>query len=134
MQQEASIENVTEIIQGVLTKIEFYYQDVNPAVHYKLGVHNGVKNIFYSHFYTLTIFKIFSKLPFFNRNQFPENTPRTTESPQGTVLLRKPYYQGTDLVLKLQYMTFEFSKSPFSARCQAILIFETKKNGYLLSF
>ena len=34
-------------------------------------------------------------------------------SPQGTVLLRKQYYSGTDLVLNLRFMT--------------ILIFETKK-------
>jgi hypothetical protein len=47
--------------------------------------------------------------------------------PQGTVLLRKPYYLGTDLVLKSQFMTFRFSKSPFFAHFQAILIFETKK-------
>ena len=47
--------------------------------------------------------------------------------PQGTVLLRKPYYSGTDLVLKLQFLTFGFSKSPFFDHFQAILIFETKK-------
>ena len=47
--------------------------------------------------------------------------------PQGTVLLRKPYYSGTDLVLKSRFMTFGFSKSPFFAHFQAILIFETKK-------
>ena len=46
---------------------------------------------------------------------------------QGTVLLRKPYYSGTDLVLKWPFMTFGFSKSPFFAHFQAILIFETKK-------
>ena len=34
---------------------------------------------------------------------------------------------GTDLVLKSQFMTFGFSKSPFFAHFQAILIFETKK-------
>ena len=55
---------------------------------------------------------------------------------------REPYYLGTDLVLKLWFMTFGFSKSPFLASFQAILIFETKKviiwfhfetllNGYL---
>ena len=33
--------------------------------------------------------------------------------PQGTVLLRKPYYLGTNLVLKSQSMTFGFSKSLF---------------------
>ena len=47
--------------------------------------------------------------------------------PQGTVLLRKPYYSGTDLVLKSGFVTFGFSKSPFFAHFQAILIFETKK-------
>ena len=47
--------------------------------------------------------------------------------PQGTVLLRKPYYSGTDLVLKSWFMTFGFSKSPFFAHFQAILIFESKK-------
>ena len=47
--------------------------------------------------------------------------------PQGTILLRKPYYSGTDLVLKLRFMTYGFSKSPFLASFQAILIFETKK-------
>ena len=46
---------------------------------------------------------------------------------QGTVLLRKPYYLGTDLLLKSRFMTFGFSKSPFFAHFQAILIFETKK-------
>ena len=35
--------------------------------------------------------------------------------PQGTVLLRKPYYLGTDLVLKSIFMTFGFSNSPFFA-------------------
>ena len=33
--------------------------------------------------------------------------------PQGIVLLQKLYKVGTDLVLKLQFMTFGFSKSPF---------------------
>ena len=47
--------------------------------------------------------------------------------PQVTVLLRKPYYSGTDLVLKFQFMTFGFAKSPFFAHFEAILIFETKK-------
>ena len=39
---------------------------------------------------------------------------------QGTVLLTKPYYSGTDLVLKVRFMNF-------LASFQAILIFETKK-------
>ena len=47
--------------------------------------------------------------------------------PKGTVLLRKPYYFGTDLVLKSWFMTFGFSKSPFFAQFQATSIFETKK-------
>ena len=47
--------------------------------------------------------------------------------PQETVLLRKLYYLGTDLVLKLLFMTFGFSKSPYFAHFQAVLIFETKK-------
>ena len=34
--------------------------------------------------------------------------------PQGIVLLQKLQYSGTDLVLKLQFMTFGFPKSPFS--------------------
>ena len=46
--------------------------------------------------------------------------------PQGIVLLQKPYYSGTDLVLKWRFMPFGFSKSPFFAYFQAILIFETK--------
>ena len=46
---------------------------------------------------------------------------------QGTVLLKKPYYSGTYLVLKPQFMTFGFSKSPFLAHFQITLIFETKK-------
>ena len=46
---------------------------------------------------------------------------------QGTILLLKPYYSGTDLVLKLQFMTFGFPKFPFFAHFPAILIFETKK-------
>ena len=29
--------------------------------------------------------------------------------PQGTLLLREPYYSGTDLVQKWQFMTFGFS-------------------------
>ena len=37
---------MTEIIQGVLTKIEFYYQDVNPAVHYELKIDSGVEIFF----------------------------------------------------------------------------------------
>ena len=32
---------------------------------------------------------------------------------QGTVLLGKPYYSGTDLVLKSRFMTFGFSKLVF---------------------
>ena len=32
---------------------------------------------------------------------------------QGIVLLQKSYYSGTDLVLKLPFMTFGFPKSPF---------------------
>ena len=43
------------------------------------------------------------------------------------ITLRKPYYLGTDLVLKLQFMTFGLLKSPFLASFQAILILETKK-------
>ena len=54
--------------------------------------------------------------------------------PQGTVLLRKSYYSGTDLVLKSWFMTFRFSKSPFFAHFQAILIFETKKMIIWLHF
>ena len=50
---------MTEIIQGVLTKIEFYYQDVNPAVHYKLGLHNGAKSILYLNYNVLNFRKIF---------------------------------------------------------------------------
>ena len=53
--------------------------------------------------------------------------PQIVLHPKGTVLLRKPYYSGTDLVLKSRFMTFGFSKSPFFAHFQAILIFETKK-------
>ena len=52
--------------------------------------------------------------------------------PQGTVLLRKPYYLGTNLVLKSQFMTFGFSKSPF------LLIFKLfwflKLNKWLFGF
>ena len=47
--------------------------------------------------------------------------------PKRTVLLRKPYYFGTDLVLKSRFMTFGFSKSPFFAHFQAIFTFEAKK-------
>ena len=47
--------------------------------------------------------------------------------PQGSVLLRKLYYSGTDLVLKSWFMTFGFSKSPFLLIFKAILIFESKK-------
>ena len=54
--------------------------------------------------------------------------------PQGTVLLRKPYYLGTDLVLKLRFMTFGLSKFLFLASFQAILIFETKKVIDILSW
>ena len=56
--------------------------------------------------------------------------------PQGTVLLQKPYYSGTDLVLKLQFMTFGFSKSPFShdlsiAHKYILVLFLTMKSPNL---
>ena len=54
--------------------------------------------------------------------------------PQGTVLLRKLYYLGTDLVLQSRFMTFGFSKYPFFALFQAILIFETKEVIILFHF
>jgi hypothetical protein len=43
--------------------------------------------------------------------------------PKGIVLLQKSYYTGTDLILKLQFMTFGFSKYLF------LLIF-TKFQGW----
>ena len=36
--------------------------------------------------------------------------------PQQTALLQKPHYLNTDLVLKLQFGTFEFPKSTFFDR------------------
>ena len=47
--------------------------------------------------------------------------------PQGTILLRKPYYSGTDLVLKITICDFWVFKVPFFAYFQAILICKTKK-------
>jgi hypothetical protein len=47
--------------------------------------------------------------------------------PQGTVLLRKPYYLGTDLVLKSRYMTFGFSKYTFLLIFKLFWVLKPKK-------
>ena len=51
--------------------------------------------------------------------------------PQGTVLLRKPYYSGTDLVLKLRFMTFGFLKSPFFAHFLEVSTWYLIQNSYI---
>ena len=52
----------------------------------------------------------------------------------GTVLLRKPYYLGTDLVLKSWFMTFGFSKSPFVLIFKLFWFLNLKKwlSGFIL--
>ena len=72
-----------------------------------------------------SIFEIHDLAVFKEYRESPDS--KVFVPPQETLLLSIPYCLGIDLVLKLRFMTFGFSKSPFIAHFQAISIFETKK-------